>query len=588
MQDFWQAAAAQLERELTPQQFKTWIKPLAPVAFDEETHALRIAAPNRFKLDWVKSQFSGRITALACEYWEAQVSVQFVLDPAASGRAAAYMQPAQPGMGPGGMDGHAAPGTSMGGYPGAQPMGGQAMGQPPFAMPGQQPGYGYGEPVSAAGYGMGQPPYGNPGNPGNPAGMPSAAPVPAGARGQPHPGQHGHQPHGADMGEIDVVQMDPAEASARSYRAPPQQPQQQPHQQMGGATPMPGHQPSDTVHERSRLNPILTFDNFVTGKANQLARAAAIQVANNPGKSYNPLYLYGGVGLGKTHLIHAIGNFMLLENPRARIRYIHAEQYVSDVVKAYQRKAFDEFKRYYHSLDLLLIDDIQFFSGKNRTQEEFFYAFEALIANRAQVIITSDTYPKEISGIDDRLISRFDSGLTVAIEPPELEMRVAILMKKAAAENVNVPEEVAFFVAKHLRSNVRELEGALRKILAFSNFHGKDITIEVTREALKDLLTVQNRQISVENIQKTCADFYNIKVADMYSKKRPANIARPRQIAMYLAKELTQKSLPEIGELFGGRDHTTVLHAVRKIADERSKDAQLNHELHVLEQTLKG
>ncbi|WP_373378919.1 chromosomal replication initiator protein DnaA [Cupriavidus nantongensis] len=589
MQDFWQAAAAQLERELTPQQFKTWIKPLAPVAFDEETHALRIAAPNRFKLDWVKSQFSGRITALACEYWEAQVSVQFVLDPAASGRAAAYMQPAQPGMGVGGMDRmeqhHAAPGTGMGGYPGtqsAQPMGGQ----PPFAMPGQPGQSGYGDYPTAAAYGLGQPPYGHP--TGNPAGMPSAAPVPAGARGQgmgQHPGQH-HPHHNADLGEIDVVQMDPAEASARSYRAPQQG--QHPHAAMGNAAQMPGHQPSDTVHERSRLNPILTFDNFVTGKANQLARAAAIQVANNPGKSYNPLYLYGGVGLGKTHLIHSIGNHMLMENPRARIRYIHAEQYVSDVVKAYQRKAFDEFKRYYHSLDLLLIDDIQFFSGKNRTQEEFFYAFEALIANRAQVIITSDTYPKEITGIDDRLISRFDSGLTVAIEPPELEMRVAILMKKAAAENVNVPEEVAFFVAKHLRSNVRELEGALRKILAFSNFHGKDITIEVTREALKDLLTVQNRQISVENIQKTCADFYNIKVADMYSKKRPANIARPRQIAMYLAKELTQKSLPEIGELFGGRDHTTVLHAVRKIADERSKDAQLNHELHVLEQTLKG
>ncbi|SOY40281.1 chromosomal replication initiator protein DnaA, DNA-binding transcriptional dual regulator [Cupriavidus phytorum] len=592
MQDFWQAAAAQLERELTPQQFKTWIKPLAPVAFDEETHALRIAAPNRFKLDWVKSQFSGRITALACEYWEAQVSVQFVLDPAASGRAAAYMQPAQPGMGAGGMDRmehHAAPGTGMGGYPGAQP--GQSMGgQAPFAMPGQPTQPGYGEYPTAAAYGLGQPSYGHP--TGNPAGMPSAAPVPAGARGQgmgQHPGQHHpqhHQQHNADLGEIDVVQMDPAEASARSYRAPQQG--QHPHAAMGNAAPMPGHQPSDTVHERSRLNPILTFDNFVTGKANQLARAAAIQVANNPGKSYNPLYLYGGVGLGKTHLIHSIGNHMLMENPRARIRYIHAEQYVSDVVKAYQRKAFDEFKRYYHSLDLLLIDDIQFFSGKNRTQEEFFYAFEALIANRAQVIITSDTYPKEITGIDDRLISRFDSGLTVAIEPPELEMRVAILMKKAAAENVNVPEEVAFFVAKHLRSNVRELEGALRKILAFSNFHGKDITIEVTREALKDLLTVQNRQISVENIQKTCADFYNIKVADMYSKKRPANIARPRQIAMYLAKELTQKSLPEIGELFGGRDHTTVLHAVRKIADERSKDAQLNHELHVLEQTLKG
>ncbi|WP_439889745.1 chromosomal replication initiator protein DnaA [Ralstonia sp. 25C] len=539
MQDFWHAASAQLESELTPQQFKTWIKPLTPLSFDEQACTLRIAAPNRFKLDWVKSQFSGRIQSLACDYWEMQVDVQFVLDPAAGQRQAAQ----QPAFAPAQMQ-----------APASQSI------QPRPAMPVAMP---------AAG--------------GITHDTSAMRPAPAAYRET----TLATASHGAGVGhavaEIDVPVMDAAEVRAQSYRMP----QQAPAVAAGLATP-PQAPVDDSVHERSRLNQILTFDNFVTGKANQLARAAAIQVANNPGKSYNPLYLYGGVGLGKTHLIHAIGNFMLMENPRARIRYIHAEQYVSDVVKAYQRKAFDDFKRYYHSLDLLLIDDIQFFSGKNRTQEEFFYAFEALIANRAQVIITSDTYPKEITGIDDRLISRFDSGLTVAIEPPELEMRVAILMKKAQAENVTVPEEVAFFVAKHLRSNVRELEGALRKILAYSNFHGKEITIEVTREALKDLLTVQNRQISVENIQKTCADFYNIKVADMYSKKRPANIARPRQIAMYLAKELTQKSLPEIGELFGGRDHTTVLHAVRKIADERTKDAQLNHELHVLEQTLKG
>ena len=300
------------------------------------------------------------------------------------------------------------------------------------------------------------------------------------------------------------------------------------------------------------------------------------------------LFLYGGVGLGKTHLIHAIGNQILADNPAVKIRYIHAEQYVRDVVTAYQRKGFDDFKRYYHSLDLLLIDDIQFFGGKNRTQEEFFYAFEALIAAKKQIIITSDTYPKEITGMDDRLISRFDSGLTVAVEPPELEMRVAILLKKALQEGAAFSDDVAFFVAKHLRSNVRELEGALRKILAYSRFHGKDITIDLVKDALKDLLSVQNRQISVENIQKTVADFFNIKIADMYSKKRPANIARPRQIAMYLAKELTQQSLPEIGELFGGRDHTTVLHAVRKIAADRSKSPECNHELHVLEQTLKG
>ncbi|MGI9134163.1 MAG: chromosomal replication initiator protein DnaA, partial [Rhodoferax sp.] len=291
---------------------------------------------------------------------------------------------------------------------------------------------------------------------------------------------------------------------------------------------------------------------------------------------------------GKTHLVQAIGNYLAAARPQARIRYIHAEQYVTDVVSAYQQKSFEEFKRYYHSLDLLLIDDIQFFASKNRTQEEFFYAFEALVSGHKQIIITSDTYPKELKEFEDRLVSRFASGLTVAIEPPELEMRVAILINKARAEGSEMPEEVAFFVAKNVRSNVRELEGALRKILAYSRFNQKEISIALAREALRDLLSIQNRQISVENIQKTVADYYKIKVADMYSKKRPASIARPRQIAMYLAKELTQKSLPEIGELFGGRDHTTVLHAVRKIGGERQQMADLNQQLHVLEQTLKG
>jgi chromosomal replication initiator protein len=340
--------------------------------------------------------------------------------------------------------------------------------------------------------------------------------------------------------------------------------------------------------ERARLNPALTFDTFVTGKANQLARAAAMQVAENPGGSYNPLFLYGGVGLGKTHLIHAVGNSILARRPNAKVRYIHAEQYVSDVVRAYQRKAFDEFKRYYHSLDLLLIDDIQFFAGKSRTQEEFFYAFEALVAGRKQIIITSDIYLKELRDIEDRLVSRFSSGLTVSVEPPELEMRVAILLKKAEVEGADISEDVAFFIAKNLRSNVRELEGALRKILAFAQFHGRTITVDLAREALKVLLSASTGQVTVELIQKTVADYYKIKVSDMYSKRRPSNIAAPRQVAMYLAKEMTQKSLPEIGELFGGRDHTTVLHAVRKIADVRSKDAVLNHALHVLEQTLKG
>ena len=459
---FWDGAVSALSRELSPQQFKTWIQPLTLVSFDESDHSLTVGAPNRFKLDWIKKTFADRFQELATQYFGLPINVSFVLDVEAS-------------------------------------------------------------PNSVT----------------TPAILETTTP---------------------EAQEAVVI-----ENSATSLE--------------GGAF---------EIEDHSKLNPNLTFETFVTGKANQLARAASIQVAHNPGSSYNPMFLYGGVGLGKTHLIHAIGNHLLKEKPNARIRYIHAEQYVSDVVRAYQQKAFDRFKRYYHSLDLLLIDDIQFFSGKSRTQEEFFYAFEALLSNKAQVIITSDTYPKEMAGIDDRLISRFDSGLTVAIEPPELEMRVAILMKKAISEGIPMSEDVAFFVAKHLRSNVRELEGALRKIVAFVRFHGKEVTIEVARTALKDLLSIQNRQISVENIQKAVADFYSIKVADMYSKKRPANIARPRQIAMFMAKELTQKSLPEIGELFGGRDHTTVLHAVRKIGDERAHDGQLNHEIHVIEQTLKA
>ena len=352
----------------------------------------------------------------------------------------------------------------------------------------------------------------------------------------------------------------------------------------GSAAPAP----SAPEAPKSRINSMLNFDNLVEGSANRMARAAAMHVATTPGHLYNPLFIYGGVGLGKTHLMHAAGNRLLADRPMAKVLYIHAEQFVSDVVKSYQRKTFDEFKDKYHSLDLLLIDDVQFFANKERTQEEFFNAFEALLAKKSHIVMTSDTYPKGLTDIHERLVSRFDSGLTVAIEPPELEMRVAILINKARAEGADMPEEVAFFIAKNVRSNVRELEGALRKCLAYSRFNQKEISILLAREALRDLLSIQNRQISVENIQKTVADYYKIKVADMYSKKRPASIARPRQIAMYLAKELTQKSLPEIGELFGGRDHTTVLHAVRKIGQERQQATELNQQLHVLEQTLKG
>ncbi|MDA0189666.1 MAG: chromosomal replication initiator protein DnaA [Proteobacteria bacterium] len=342
-------------------------------------------------------------------------------------------------------------------------------------------------------------------------------------------------------------------------------------------------------YEKTRLIPGFTFDNLIVGKANDLARAAATQVAHNPGgAAYNPLFIYGGAGLGKTHLVHAIGNQILAHNPDKVVRYVHAEDYYSDVVRAYQQKSFDVFKRYYRSLDVLLLDDVQFFNGKNRTQEEFFFVFNALIEARKQIVISCDTYPKDISGLEDRLITRFDWGLTVQIEPPETEMRVAILKKKAEAEGVSLDDEVAFFIAKHLRSNVRELEGALKKVLAYSSFHGRRIALDLAKEALKDVIGAVNRQITVENIQKTVADYFKIKVSDLFSKKRTRVIARPRQVAMWLAKDLTSQSYPSIGEAFGGRDHTTVLHAVRTIESLRAKDNELNHDLHVLLQVLKG
>lgn len=446
MKNFWSVCLDKLKQQLTEQQFNTWIKPLAVEIQEDE---IRINAPNRFVLQWVKDKFSQQITELAVEHFSRPVELIFSLAPASASKNLT-------------------------------------------ATPNQ------------------------------------------------------------------------ADSDAKKVKTKLIQ------------------------NDTSRLNSNFSFDGFVTGKANQLARAAAIQVAENPGHAYNPLFIYGGVGLGKTHLIQAIGNRMRELNNNAKISYIHAERYVSDVVKAYQHKSFDDFKRYYHSLDLLLIDDIQFISGKSRTQEEFFYAFNALIEDKKQVVITCDTYPKEIDGIEDRLISRFGWGLTVAIEPPELEMRVAILLKKAEMEKVPLNEEVAFFIAKQIRSNVRELEGALKRVMAYSKFHNLSISLNVAKDALKDLLAVQNRQISIENIQKTVADYYKIKVSDLYSPKRTRTIARPRQIAMALAKELTELSLPNIGEAFGGRDHTTVLHACRKINELKSSDPSINKDFNVLLQVLRS
>jgi chromosomal replication initiator protein len=501
----WQRTCERLAMELPEQQFNTWIRPLPPaeVAQAEGVTLVSVRVPNRFMLDWIRTQYSGRLEAILGDL----LPGEFRLDIAQAPRMAAPMS-AGPALRP----------------PGMVPAG-RAL--PPNAA--------------------------------------SAAPM--------LPPQHAAtQP---------VAYAPQASQPAPSVSAAP------------AMVTLPSSTPPESMRSRGLpqvmgLNPGLTFDNLVPGRANQMARTAALHVAGAPGQMYNPLFIYGGVGLGKTHLMNAVGNALLADKPDARILYLHAEQFISDVVKNYQRKTFDELKAKYHNLDLLLIDDVQFFAGKDRTQEEFFNAFEALLAKKAHIIMTSDTYPKGLANIDERLTSRFDSGLTVAIEPPELEMRVAILIKKAAQEGIDMPEDVAFFVAKNVRANVRELEGALRKVLAFAKFSHKEITIALAREALKDLLSIQNRQISVENIQKTVADFYKIKVADMYSKKRPASIAKPRQIAMYLAKELTQKSLPEIGELFGGRDHTTVLHAVRKIMSDRGKDTELNQQLHVLEQTLKG
>jgi chromosomal replication initiator protein len=445
MENFWSTCLGRFKQELSAQQFNTWIKPLRCEIIGD---GLRLLAPNRFVLQWVKDRFQGKIEQIGREFFDQPVTIELAL-------------------------------------------------------------------------------------------IDSGLPV--------------------------MAKTENKSDTAEKKQEPKQK----------------------IIADVSGLNPSFNFDNFVTGKANQLARAAAIQVAENPGTAYNPLFIYGGVGLGKTHLIQAIGNYLQQHRPDAKIRYLHAERYVSDVVKAYEQKAFDEFKRAYHSLDLLLIDDIQFFAKKNRTQEEFFYAFNALIEAKKQIIISCDTYPKEIADMDERLRTRFSWGLTVAIEPPELEMRVAILLKKADMQRIDLHEDVAFFMAKQIRSSVRELEGALNRIIAMARFTGHSIDVSLAKEALKDLIAVRGRQISIENIQKTVADYYKIKVADMYSKKRTRNVARPRQIAMSLTRELTDRSFPEIGEAFGGRHHTTVIHACDEIEKLRQNDPGLGRDIAFLVQVIR-
>ena len=359
-------------------------------------------------------------------------------------------------------------------------------------------------------------------------------------------------------------------APSSEEKSPPSQPR-----------PSTASDRQSSVRSRDRsisTNPDCTFDSFVEGKSNQLARAASFQVAENPGSSYNPLFIYGGVGLGKTHLMHAVGNRILQHNPKAKVVYLHSERFVADMVKALQHNTINEFKRHYRSVDALLIDDIQFFAGKERSQEEFFHTFNALLEGQKQVILTSDRYPKEVTGLEERLKSRFGWGLTVAIEPPELETRVAILMSKASQAKVELPHEVAFFIAKRIRSNIRELEGALRRVIANAHFTGHAITLDFAKEALRDLLALQAKQVTMDNIQKTTAEYYKIRVADLLSKRRNRSIARPRQVAMALAKELTNHSLPEIGDACGGRDHTTVLHACKKVAELKESDQLINED----------
>ncbi|MDP3609546.1 MAG: chromosomal replication initiator protein DnaA [Methylophilus sp.] len=474
MDNFWSTCLLRFEKELSPQQFNTWIKPLK---VDVRPDAIRLLAPNRFVQQWIKDKFFTKIQILADELLPEHIQIE--LDILAADAADHKKNGVMPDV--------------------------------------------------------------------------------RNAEASPN--------------QLNSGRKHPSIATAHD-KLP----------QLNGQ-----HRASErrTNERASGLNLSFNFDNYVTGRANQLARAAAIQVADNPGQAYNPLFIYGGVGLGKTHLLQAIGNHLKAQKPDANIRYLHAERYVSDVVKAYENKAFDDFKQQYHSLDLLLIDDIQFFAKKTRTQEEFFYAFNTLIEEKKQIVITCDTYPKEIIDVDERLRTRFSWGLTVAIEPPELEMRVAILLKKAESVNIHLHEDVAFFVAKQIRSSVRELEGALNRIIAMANFTGHPIDIHLAKDALRDLIAVRGRQITIENIQKTVADYYKIKVSEMYSKKRTRNFARPRQIAMSLARELTNHSFPEIGEAFGSRHHTTVMHACEEIEQLRLNDQTIARDIGFLTQVIR-
>lgn len=522
----WDTCLSYLQNELPAQQFNTWIRPLT---VEHDDVSLRLLAPNRFVLDWVNEKFLNRINELAAEFGKTvQVTVVARQQPAFMHTAAPSL-PAEPDAP------HTQTFLSREEYPAS-------------ALP------------AAASRDF------------------TDSPSPYHSR-----GTHANDGGSKSMHErfLDTAppkqsydSMDTLRGEERYPLSAPQPRRVEKEDIEGGLT------------HRNYLNTSFTFANFVEGKSNQLGLAAATQVAENPGGSYNPLFIYGGVGLGKTHLMHAVGNALLNRKPNAKVVYLHSERFVADMVKALQLNAINDFKRYYRSVDALLIDDIQFFAGKERSQEEFFHTFNALLEGGQQIILTCDRYPKEINGLEERLKSRFGWGLTVAIEPPELETRVAILMKKAQQAAMDLPNDAAFFIGQKIRSNVRELEGALKRVIANAHFTGRPITTDLVRESLKDLLALQDRLVSIDNIQRVVAEYYKIKVSDLHSKRRSRSVARPRQVAMYLAKDLTNHSLPEIGEAFGGRDHTTVLHACRKIKELLESDADIREDVKNLLRTL--
>ncbi|MBN8429556.1 chromosomal replication initiator protein DnaA [Microbulbifer salipaludis] len=553
----WKQCAACLQDELPPQQFSTWIRPLR-VSDDSSENELRLVAPNRFILNWVSDKFLDRIRELVQQYAGRSVPVEVV---ALDRRTSRFRRNLDPADSAPQYTGYQRPST--------------ASAQRTASSAGTSGGFGADAGASSPTRNASMS-----GHAGGFGGTATVSPRPHGVGSvRTSPDAHNLAAEEASVDALTPAERLPADLhSSREVMAPSPQ--------GGGASVQRKVEVEGAIKHGSALNRGFTFASFVEGKSNQLGLAAAQQIADNPGGAYNPLFIYGGVGLGKTHLMHAVGNALVDRNPNAKVVYLHSERFVADMVKALQLNAISDFKRYYRSVDALLIDDIQFFAGKERSQEEFFHTFNALLEGGQQIILTCDRYPKEIDGLEERLKSRFGWGLTVAVEPPELETRVAILMKKAEQVGVDLPHDSAFFIAQRIRSNVRELEGALRRVIANAQFTGRPIDDILVREALKDLLALQDRLVSVDNIQRVVAEYYKIKVADLLSKRRSRSVARPRQVAMSLAKELTNHSLPEIGDAFGGRDHTTVLHACRKIKELQESDGDIREDVRLLTRSL--